>query len=125
TMRPAVHITQTSDKATVTAPWTTTYAIPLKLHSFPTRRSSDLTDPFATSGPTLSSGDLNSNGILETTETWVYTAAHLVTQAEISAGDDTAEMQTRAAAVSALQSARTKTTVTQTPALTITKTADK
>ncbi len=36
----------------------------------------------------LTSGDLNSNNILDVGETWTYTATHTVTQAEIDAGTD-------------------------------------
>src|SRR6185295_6860529 len=44
-----------------------------------------LVDVFA-GGATLVSGDLNNNSILETTETWVYTADYVVTQADLNAG---------------------------------------
>jgi len=43
-----------------------------------------LTDP--KDSPTFVSGDANGNGALDPTETWTYTAAHIVTQAEINAG---------------------------------------
>ena len=46
-----------------------------------------LTDTFA-GGATLVSGDTNGNNILETTETWVYTADYTVTQADLNAGAD-------------------------------------
>ena len=44
-----------------------------------------LTDVFA-GGATLVSGDTNGNSILETTETWVYSADYTVTQADLNAG---------------------------------------
>ena len=44
-----------------------------------------LGDVFA-GGATLVSGDTNTNGILETTETWVYSADYTVTQADLNAG---------------------------------------
>ena len=44
-----------------------------------------LTDAFA-GGATLVSGDTNGNSILETTETWVYSADYVVTQADLNAG---------------------------------------
>ena len=45
-------------------------------------------DPFADAipGVVLFSGDLDNDNILDTTETWTYTAQHTVTQAEITAG---------------------------------------
>ena len=45
-----------------------------------------LDDVFA-GGATLVSGDTNTNNILETTETWIYTADYTVTQADLNAGD--------------------------------------
>ena len=44
-----------------------------------------LTDTFA-GGATLVSGDTNANSILETTETWIYSADYMVTQADLNAG---------------------------------------
>ena len=44
-----------------------------------------LTDAFA-GGATLVSGDINNNSMLETSETWVYTADYVVTQADLNAG---------------------------------------
>ena len=44
-----------------------------------------LDDVFA-GGATLVSGDTNTNNILETTETWVYSADYAVTQADLNAG---------------------------------------
>ena len=43
-----------------------------------------LDDVFA-GGATLVSGDTNTNNILETTETWIYTADYTVTQADLNA----------------------------------------
>ena len=44
-----------------------------------------LDDVFA-GGATLVSGDANADSILETTETWVYSADYVVTQADLNAG---------------------------------------
>ena len=44
-------------------------------------------DEFA-GGAALTGGDLNDNGILETDETWIYTASYSVSQADINAGSD-------------------------------------
>ena len=49
-----------------------------------------LDDVFA-GGATLVSGDTNTNNILETTETWIYTADYTVTQADLNAGADSGE----------------------------------
>ncbi|WP_198672940.1 DUF7507 domain-containing protein, partial [Algoriphagus litoralis] len=45
-----------------------------------------LDDPNVTSGPTLQSGDTNSNNKLEPSETWTYTATYQITQADIDGG---------------------------------------
>ncbi|WP_158531204.1 DUF7507 domain-containing protein, partial [Algoriphagus chordae] len=45
-----------------------------------------LTDPNLTSGPTLQSGDTNSNNKLEPSETWTYTATYDIQQSDIDSG---------------------------------------
>ncbi|WP_338226486.1 DUF7507 domain-containing protein, partial [Algoriphagus confluentis] len=46
-------------------------------------------DPSATTGPTLQSGDSNSNGVLDPGEIWVYRATYQVTQEDIDNGSYT------------------------------------
>ena len=79
-----------------------------------------LDDVFA-GGATLVSGDLNNNSILETTETWTYSADYVVTQADLNAGTALVNV----AAVDTDQTARqhddATSTVAQSPALTIVK----
>ena len=75
------------------------------------------------SGPVLTSGDSNADGILQDTETWIYTVTYNVTQANIDAGGSF----TNTAAWSCAQlAARTSnvatTTITRTPAIAIDKT---
>src|SRR5439155_26414581 len=60
------------------------YPPPRSPHSFPTRRSSDLNNTNA--APAYASGDTNSDGKLQVTETWTFTAVHTVTQADLDAG---------------------------------------
>ncbi|MFC3881934.1 hypothetical protein ACFOSV_17195, partial [Algoriphagus namhaensis] len=45
-----------------------------------------LTDPKATGGITLTAGDNAPTDVLDVGETWIYTASHTVTQADIDAG---------------------------------------
>jgi len=47
-----------------------------------------ITDAFATTGPTLTAGDINNPGVLDVGETWTYTATYTVTQNDINAGTD-------------------------------------
>jgi uncharacterized repeat protein (TIGR01451 family) len=53
--------------------------------------SSNTTDDFT---PTYSSGDTNTNNLLDVGETWTYTHQHTVTQAEINAGNDLVNIAT-------------------------------
>ncbi|MBR0786909.1 DUF7507 domain-containing protein, partial [Bradyrhizobium iriomotense] len=82
-----------------------------------------LTDPFADAGSVqLASGD-DGDGVLETNETWHYTATHTVTQAEMNAGTDLVNLATVDTTQTDPQSDDATTTVDQDPSLTITKTA--
>ncbi|SFU15003.1 conserved repeat domain-containing protein, partial [Algoriphagus locisalis] len=49
----------------------------------------EVSDPQATSGPDYSSGDTNTNDILEVGEIWVFTASYEVTQEDIDNGSFT------------------------------------
>jgi uncharacterized repeat protein (TIGR01451 family) len=83
-----------------------------------------LDDVFA-GGATYVSGDTNDNDILETTETWTYSADYVVTQGDINDGDDLVNV----AGVTTDQTARetddATSTVDQNPSLEITKVANK
>ena len=50
------------------------------------RRQPDAGIPGDDFNPAFSGGDTDSDGLLDVGETWTYTAAHTVTQAEIDAG---------------------------------------
>ena len=78
-------VTKTVDQATISAPGTLTYTI-VVANTGTSLTNVVVADAFATTGPTLSSGDTNTNGIMEVTETWTYTATKTVTQAMIDAG---------------------------------------
>jgi len=83
-----------------------------------------MTDVFV-GGATYSSGDDGDN-ILETNETWTYTADYLVTQADLNAG--TALVNTASVVTTELPIPKTDdvtTTITKNPSLTIAKAADK
>ncbi len=75
-----------------------------------------------TSGPTLSSGDSNSNSQLDTTETWIYTATYNVPQAGIDTGGAYSNTATfDSAQTNAYASNAATTTITQSPAITVVK----
>ncbi|MDD3743564.1 MAG: InlB B-repeat-containing protein, partial [Lentimicrobiaceae bacterium] len=48
--------------------------------------SPQVTDPTATTGPDYTTGDTNSNGILDAGESWTYTATYSITNGNILAG---------------------------------------
>ena len=79
-----------------------------------------LDDVFA-GGATLVSGDTNTNSILETTETWVYSADYVVTQADLNAGAALVNVATVDTDQTALQQDDATSTVAQSPSLTIVK----
>ncbi len=82
-----------------------------------------LTDAFA-GGATLTSGDTNTNNILETTETWTYTADYVVTQADLNAGGTLTNVATVDTNQTDPQSDDAISTVQQNPSLTIDKVAN-
>jgi uncharacterized repeat protein (TIGR01451 family) len=79
-----------------------------------------------TTGPVYTSGDTNSDGQIGIAETWVYSASYAVTQADVDAGgifSNTATYDT--AQTAPLASNAVSTPITQSPNLTISKTANK
>ena len=78
-----------------------------------------------TSGPAYASGDTNSDAILDASETWIYSASYAVPQGDIDNGTafsniavfDTAE-------TAALASNAAATAITQTPSITVAKSAN-
>ena len=70
---------------------------------------------------TLVSGDINNNSILETTETWIYSADYVVTQADLNAGTALVNVASVDTAQTAPQQDDATSTVAQSPALTIVK----
>lgn len=89
-----------------------------------------------TTGPTLTSGDTNSNNVLDINETWTYTATYTLTQADVDAAAGVTngvsnsvtatanDPQSVAVAPTPGGSTLTATTtITSTPALTIAKSA--
>ena len=130
---PAFSITKAVDLANVAAPATLTYTITIQNTGSVTLTGLIISDSLLqgvsartlTSGPTYSSGDTDTDGAIDTTETWIYSATYVVTQANIDDGStfsNTATFDTTQTTPTTSNAATT--TVTQTPALTIVKTAD-
>ena len=75
-----------------------------------------------TSGPTLASGDVNSNAEIDPSETWIYSATYSVTQANMDNGDTIANTATISTAQTAPQSSTVNTTLAKSPSLSMDKT---
>jgi uncharacterized repeat protein (TIGR01451 family) len=76
-----------------------------------------------TSGPTYSSGDTDSDGILDTPEIWTYTATYAVPQSDIDIGGTLSNSFTYDTAQTPPRTSNSATTtIVQTPALAINKT---
>ena len=75
----------------------------------------------AISGPT---GDTNTNSQLDLTETWTYTCNHTVTQAELDTGGKLSNTVTADSTESASATATLDIPITQSPAISLTKSAN-
>ncbi|MDE2445706.1 MAG: hypothetical protein KGO94_05980 [Alphaproteobacteria bacterium] len=115
----------------ITTPQTLTYTITVQNTGTVPLTSPAITDSLSngsalalTSGPTLTSGDAGTIGVLDIGETWVYTATYAVTQANINGGAAITNTASFKPAEAALQtSPPASTTITRTPQLTTVKTA--
>ena len=73
---------------------------------------------------TPASGDASDVGVLDVGETWVYSASHVVTQAEMDGGTALHNIATVTTNHTSAQSDDATTTISQQPSLTVDKTAD-
>ena len=81
-----------------------------------------VTDPMCDANPVRQSGDTNNDNQLQTTETWVYTCTHTVTQAEIDSGGSLSNTVTVDSNESAPDTDTRNIPITQTPGINIAKT---
>jgi uncharacterized repeat protein (TIGR01451 family) len=124
TQTPGLTITKVANPTSIAAPGVITYTITVVNDGNTDLTNVVLTDVFA-GGATLASGDTNTDGVLDTDETWIYTADYEVTQADINLGTDivnTASVVTTE--LTTPEVATATTTITQTPGLTIAKVAN-
>jgi uncharacterized repeat protein (TIGR01451 family) len=123
TQTPGLTIAKVANPTSIAAPGVITYTITVVNDGNTDLTNVVLTDIFA-GGATLASGDTNTDGVLDTDETWIYTADYEVTQANIDAGTDivnTASVVTTE--LTTPEVATATTTITQTPGLTVNKSA--
>ena len=130
---PSFTVAKSASAATISAPGTITYTITVNNPSTVVLTGLTISDALMlgaaplslTSGPTYSSGDANSNGSIDPSESWLYAASYVVTQANLDTGgvlSNTATYDT--AETTPVTSAAAVTTLTQAPQLTMLKTAD-
>ncbi len=81
-----------------------------------------VTDPMCSAAPTRQSGDTNNDNQLQTTETWIYTCNHTVTQAEVDTGGSLTNTVTADSVESVQDTDTLNIPVTQTPGVNIAKT---
>ncbi len=121
---PSLSIDKSVDQASIAAPGTLTYAITVVNTGNVDLTNVVVSDVFA-GGATLVSGDVNDNDVLETSETWIFSADYDVTQADINNGGDLVNMASVVSDQTTLVSAGATTTVTQLPSLSIDKVVDE
>ena len=125
TSNDSLSITKVVDQTTIAAPGTLNYTITVTNEGNTDLTNVTLTDDLAGTA-TLSSGDNNSNNILNVGEVWVYTASYNATQADINNGTDLvniASVTTTELPVAKKDTATT--TITSNDSLSITKVVDQ
>ncbi len=127
---PALTISKAASVSTIAAPGTISYTMTVANSGNVPLTSIVITDQLLlggsgralTSGPTLTSGDTNVNAVLDTTETWQFTAGYAVTQADINIGGIFSNVATADSAETApTVSSPATTTVFQNPSLSLVK----
>ena len=126
-------IAKAVDFANIAAPATLTYSITIDNTGNVPLTGLSITDALLqggsprtlTAGPAYASGDTNTDSVLDASETWIYSASYAAPQADIDDGttfSNTATFDT--AETAALNSNAAVTTITQTPAITVAKSAN-
>ncbi len=116
-------IVKTVDIADTTIPTTLTYTITITNTGTENLTVPNLTDNVTqggsprtlSTGPTLVSGDTNSNNIVDTGETWTYSATYKVTTTDISDGNDIVNTATFDTAETAASQDTATTTISPIP----------
>ena len=129
----SVTVTKAVDVASVSAlPNTLGYTITVDNTGNGDLASPSITDTLQQSGTTLTltsslsltSGDTNTDGVLDTDETWVYSGSYAVNQSNMDdAGDITNLATFDATSLTAVDSNTVSTSITANPSLLVTKTA--
>ena len=130
---PVINLTKAVNSPSISAPGTLTYTISVSNAGTVPLTGLSLSDALLqgaaprslTTGPSFSSGDSDSDGVLDPSESWVYAASYAVTQANIDAGTSFSNTVTfDSAETIPTTSAPAVTTITVAPQLSIVKTAN-
>ena len=125
TSNDSLSITKVVDQTTIAAPGTLNYTITVINEGNTDLTNVTLTDDLAGSA-TLSSGDNNSNNILNVGEVWIYTATYAATQADINNGTDLVNIASVTTTELPIAKKDTATTsITSNDSLSITKVVDQ
>ncbi|WP_186753455.1 DUF7507 domain-containing protein, partial [Echinicola salinicaeni] len=124
TQAPGIAIEKTVDATDISAPTTLNYTITVTNTGNVSLTGVSVADAFA-GGATLESGDIDTDGELDLTETWVYSASYAATQEDIDAGSDLVNV----AVVSSNETADIQddavTMITQSASIDLIKSVDK
>lgn len=129
TQTPLLAVSKSSDAPVLAGPGLVTYEIEVENTGNFALSNVSLVDQVTqggagrvlTSGPSLVSGDLDGDVLLDADETWVFEATYLVTQDDIDNGADIENDVSVSTAEGADGTADTSSTITQSPAFTIDK----
>ena len=121
---PSLEIDKVVDSTAVSAVRPLVYTITVKNTGNVDLTDVVLTDEF-TYGATLVSGDGNGDGVLQTTEVWIYKTDYLVTQADLNSGADLVNVATIYTKQTGFRHDSATTSIIQTPSLEINKVVDK
>jgi uncharacterized repeat protein (TIGR01451 family) len=119
--RPALTITKTVNTTTISAPGTLNYTITVVNTGNVSLTGVVLTDALA---PATLTSDGDGDNALEVGETWIYSAAYTVTQAQIDAGNNIVNVAIVDTDQTVPQQDDAVTVIDRRPALTITKTVN-
>ena len=131
---PGYAVSKSVNTATIAAPGTLTYTINVANTNTVVLTGLTISDALLqgatpltlTSGPNYASGDSNSNGSIDPSETWTYQATYAVTQSNINTGgilSNTATYDT--AQTSPVSSSAATTAIVSNPQLSVVKTSDR
>ncbi|AUH64294.1 DUF7507 domain-containing protein [Paracoccus zhejiangensis] len=133
TRGPAMSVLKSVDRTSIAAPGSLAYTITVENTgnvaltgiALDDRITQGGTETRPTSGPTLSAGDSNGDGVLNVGERWTYVATYAVNQAAIDAGGTIRNSVTVTSSQTPAATANASTTIQSLPALSVTKTVDQ